>query len=47
MFDSLSIDTLQVNRGHRMQYDPPAASDSYDRVRAFLDHWLRGKLASQ
>jgi dienelactone hydrolase len=31
---------------YRLLYDPAAASDSYDRVRAFLDKWVRNKPAS-
>jgi len=46
MFDAPSVSAEQFNEGHKMQYDYPAASDSYDRVRAFLDHWVRGKLAT-
>jgi hypothetical protein len=29
-----------------MQYDDPAANDSFDRVRAFLDKWVRNKPAA-
>jgi dienelactone hydrolase len=47
MFDSPSISAVEFNEGHKMQYDYSAASDSYDRVRAFLDHWVRGKSASE
>lgn len=36
----------QINRvlveGHPLEYNPPAAADSYDRVRAFLDKWVKG-----
>lgn len=45
MFDSPSVNALQVNEGHKLQYDHAAASDSYDRVRMFLDHWVRNKPA--
>ena len=47
MFDATNVNAAQVNEGHKVQYDHAAASDSYDRVRAFLDHWVRGKLASE
>jgi hypothetical protein len=47
MFDATNVNAAQVNEGHKVQYDHAAASDSYDRVRAFLDHWVRGKLASK
>jgi dienelactone hydrolase len=47
MFDAPSVNTLRMNEGHKMQYNYAAASDSYERVRAFLDKWVRGKLASE
>jgi dienelactone hydrolase len=46
-FDEPSVNALQIKEGHKMQYDYPAASDSYDRVRAFLDHWVRAKRAAE
>jgi dienelactone hydrolase len=45
MFDSPSVDTMQIKEGHAMLYNPAAASDSFERVRAFLDKWVRGKSA--
>jgi dienelactone hydrolase len=45
MFDAPSIGTMQFNEGHKMQYDHAAASDSFERVHTFLDHWLRKKSA--
>jgi dienelactone hydrolase len=47
MFDAPTLNALQMNEGHKMQYDYGAASDSIERVRTFLDHWVRGKLASE
>jgi dienelactone hydrolase len=45
MFDDPALNAVQFNEGHKMQYDYQAATDSFERVRAFLDHWVRGKLA--
>lgn len=28
--------------GHRLEYDPTAAADSYQQVHAFFDKWLKG-----
>jgi dienelactone hydrolase len=44
-FDSTSVNAMQINEGHKMQYDYAAASDSFERVRAFLDKWVRNKPA--
>ena len=34
-----------LSEGHKLQYDYAAANDSYERVRAFLDKWVRNKPA--
>jgi dienelactone hydrolase len=47
MFDATNVNAAQVNEGHKVQYDHAAASDSFERVHAFLDRWVRGKLASK
>lgn len=46
-FDSPTNGALTINEGHKLQYDYEAASDSYARVRAFLDKWVRNKPVSQ
>ena len=46
-FDDPSINGLHFVGVYKVRYDDAAASDSYDRVRAFLDHWVRGKSASE
>jgi dienelactone hydrolase len=43
MFDNPNVNAAQVNEGYKMQYDHAAASDSFERVRALLDKWVRGK----
>jgi dienelactone hydrolase len=45
-FDNPSVSAVQISEGHKMQYDYAAASDSFERVRAFLDKWVRNKPAS-
>jgi dienelactone hydrolase len=45
MFDSPNVNAAQVNEGHKMQYDSAAARDSFERVRAFLDKWVRNRPA--
>jgi len=45
MFDAPNINGLQLNEGHKMQYDAAAASDSVERVRTFLHHWVRTRAA--
>lgn len=30
-----------ISNNHIMEYNPPAAEDSYGRVHSFLDHWVR------
>jgi dienelactone hydrolase len=47
MFDATNVNALTINEGHKMRYDYTAASDSFEHVRTFLDHWVRGKLASE
>jgi dienelactone hydrolase len=40
-FENPLLDSLRMNEGHPMLYNHDAAEDSYVRVRAFLDHWLK------
>jgi len=47
MFDSPNLNALEINEGHKMQYDYAAASDSFERVRTFLDHWVRNKPSAE
>jgi dienelactone hydrolase len=42
-FDNPAGSALSINEGHKMQYDYGAATDSFERVRAFLDKWVRNK----
>jgi dienelactone hydrolase len=44
-FDDPSINGLHFVGVYKVQYDDAAASDSYDRVRAFLDKWVRNRAA--
>jgi dienelactone hydrolase len=46
MFDDSALNAAQFNEGHKMQYDHQAATDSFERVRAFLDKWVRNKPAA-
>ncbi len=32
----------RIEAGHRLAYDPAAAADSFQRVHAFFDKWLKG-----
>jgi dienelactone hydrolase len=45
-FEDPSVTGQQFVGIYRVQYDAAAATDSYDRVRAFLDKWVRNKPAS-
>lgn len=40
-FDSENLRTRITNQGHAMQYDDTAAQDSYRRVRAFLERYVK------
>jgi dienelactone hydrolase len=40
-FDNPRQDRLVLNEGNPMLYNRDAAEDSYGRVHAFLDHWLK------
>jgi dienelactone hydrolase len=42
-FDNPANSAMSFNEGHKMHYDYGAATDSYERVRAFLDKWVRHK----
>lgn len=45
-FEDPSVTGQQFVGAYKVQYDSAAASDSYDRVRTFLDKWVRNKPAS-
>jgi dienelactone hydrolase len=45
-FDDPSHSGLVFAGPYKVQYDDAAASDSFERVRTFLDHWVLNKPAA-
>jgi dienelactone hydrolase len=42
-FDNPALLARSYEEGHPMQYNPTSAANSYERVHAFLDHWMMAK----